>query len=216
VEGYQHEHSLVGATSYDNSVKTYAGLYEWQSGRASVTLCPDHPGQGAFMKLPWLRHKQEAPAEPAPMASTVDFTLPRMVFYRTVETDPMSSCPRCGTTLSPETGVYFVATRQGGRQGENFMMSGDFGFYCPACPTVVVDPEELGQYFYVSAQKWDVGDAYVVLGLIDLDAIPEEQRHVPIDERDALPFVPFEPGDRPPWPHKQHRRKPRSRRKKRR
>jgi hypothetical protein len=112
--------------------------------------------------------------------------------------------------------MYFVATRQGRQQGENFMMNGDFGFYCPACPTVVVDPEKLGRLFYAGAQKWDMGDAYVVLGLIDLEAIPAEQRHVPIDELEELPLVPFEPGDRPRLPQKQRPRKPKPRRKKRR
>lgn len=171
--------------------------------------------QGAFMKLPWLRHTHKGPSEPAPMAPPVDLTLPRTVFYRAVETAPMSPCPRCGTTLSPEMGMYFVATRQSRRQGENFMMSGDFGFYCPACPTVVVDPEKLGQLFYAGAQKWDMGDASIVLGLIDLNAIPEEQRHVPFDELEELPLVPFESGDRPRLPQKQRTRKPKPRRRQR-
>ncbi len=150
------------------------------------------------------------------MSIPVDLTLPRTVFYRAVETAPMSLCPGCDTTLSPEMGMYFVATQQGRRQGESFMMSGNFGFYCPACPTVVIDPEKLGQLFYAGAQKWDMGDACVVLGLIDLDAIPEEQRDVPFDELEELPLVPFEPGDRPRLPQKQPTRKPKPRRRKRR
>ena len=129
------------------------------------------------MKFPWWRHKHGERAKPAPRAPTSDLTLPRMVFYRAVKPVPLAPCPRCGTALSPETGVYFVATRQGRRQGESFMVRGDFGFYCPACPTVVIDPEELGRYFDAGAHKWDMGDAYGVLGLIDLDAIPEEHRH---------------------------------------
>ena len=168
------------------------------------------------MKFPWWRHKHRERAKPTPRDPTIDLTLPRMVFYRAVKPVPMSPCPRCGTALSPETGVYFVATRQGMRQGESFMMSGDFGFYCPACPTVVVDPEELGRYFDAGAHKWDIGDAYGVLGLIDLDAIPEEQRHVPIDELEELPLVPFEPGERPLRSQSQRPRPPKPRRKKRR
>jgi hypothetical protein len=168
------------------------------------------------MKFPWWRHKHGERAKPAPRAPTSDLTLPRMVFYRAVKPAPMSPCPRCGTALSPETGVYFVATRQGRRQGESFMVRGDFGFYCPACPTVVVDPEELGRYFAAGAHKWDMGDAYVVLGLIDLDAIPEEQRHVPIDALEELPLVPFAPGERPRRSQSQRPRPPKPRRKKRR
>jgi hypothetical protein len=78
------------------------------------------------MKLPWLRYKPKRPSEPAPKALPIDLTLPRTVFYRAVKTAPMSPCPRCQQTLSPETGMYFVSTRQGRRQRENFMMSGTF------------------------------------------------------------------------------------------
>jgi len=180
------------------------------------------------MRFPWLRRPHEKPAEPPPMQRaeepaqpptmppTVDLTLSRMVFYRAVATEPMSPCPRCGTMLSSQTGLYFVATQQGKRQGDSLMMSGDFGFYCPACPTVVIDPEELGQYLDVSLRRWNVGEAYVVLGLIDVDAIPEAERDVPFDELAALPLVPFQPVDRPRLPHNRQRRQPQSKRKKRR
>lgn len=75
------------------------------------------------------------------MKSTVDLTLSRRVFYRTIKTPLRSPCPRCGTTLSPEAGLYFVATRKDGRQRDDFMISGGFGFYCSTCPTVVIDPQ---------------------------------------------------------------------------
>lgn len=180
------------------------------------------------MNFPWFRRRRKAPDDAAsvpptqaqepstPMTSTVDLTLTRRVFYRVVNPSLGTQCPRCGEPLSPEIGVYFIATRQGGRQGDNFMISGDFGFYCPACPTVVIDPEKLVDILQMGATRWDVGDAYTVLGLIATEAIPAEQSDVPFDELDAIPLVPFEPGDRPrPSPNKR-RRKGKSKRKKRR
>lgn len=179
------------------------------------------------MKFPWFRRRKapddaasmpliEAQNLPTPTISAVDLTLSRRVFYRTVEPDLGAPCPRCGQPLSPEIGVYFIATRKGGRQGDNFMISGDFGFYCPACPTVVIDPEKLVDILQIGASKWDVGDAYAVRGLIATEAIPEEQRAVPFDELDAIPLVPFESGDRPRRSSKQRRRKGKSKRTKRR
>lgn len=180
------------------------------------------------MKFPWFRRwlkksderasVQPPPpqAPPAPMTSTVDLTLTRRMFYRTVDLSQDAPCPRCGKTLSPETGVYFVATREGGQQGDNFMLSGDFGFYCGTCPTVVIDPEKLIDLMQIGATRWDVGDAYTVLGLIAMEAIPEAQSDVPIDELDAIPLVPFEPGDCPRRWTKQRQRKGKPKRKKRR
>ncbi len=180
------------------------------------------------MKFPWFRRwrkaadddtsEQPTPTQawPAVTSSMVDLTLTRRMFYRAVDPSRDTACPRCEETLSPETGLYFIATRKGGKQGDNFMISGDFGFYCPACPTVVIDPEQLVDLLQVGATKWDVGDAYTVLGLIATEAIPEEQKDVPFGELDAIPLVPFEPGDRPRRSPKQQRRKGKSKRKKRR
>jgi hypothetical protein len=180
------------------------------------------------MKFPWFWRWRKSPDDdtpvqptptqspPAATAATVDLTLTRRMFYRAVNPSLDTPCPRCGKTLSPEPGVYFIATRQGGQQGDHFMISGDFGFYCGACPTVVIDPEKLIDLLQVGATRWDVGDAYTVLGLIAMEAIPEDQRDVPIDELDAIPLVPFEPGDRPRRSSKPRRRKGKSKRKKRR
>jgi hypothetical protein len=88
------------------------------------------------------------------------------MFYRAVNPSQDTPYPRCGKTLSPETGVYVIATRQGRQQGDHFMISGDFGFYCAACPTVVIDPEQAVDVLQIGATGWDVGDAYSVLQLV--------------------------------------------------
>jgi len=180
------------------------------------------------MKFPWFRRRPKAPdnaasleptlAQDPPIRTTptVDLTLTRRMFYRAVPSSLEARCPRCEEPLSQEMGLYFIATRQGGRQSDNFMIHGDFGFYCPACPTVVIDPEKLIDILQIGATRWDVGDAYTVLGLIATEAIPEEQRDVPFDELDAIPLVPFEPGDRPRRSSTQRRRKGKSKRQKRR
>ena len=129
------------------------------------------------MKFPWFwrwrKHPDDdTPVQPTPTqalpatASTVDLTLTRRMFYRAVNPSQDTPCPRCGKTLSPETGVYVIATRQGGQPGDHFMISGDFGFYCASCPTVVIDPEQVVDVLQIGATGWDVGDAYSVLQLV--------------------------------------------------
>ena len=129
------------------------------------------------MKFPWFwrwrkRPDDDTPVQPTPTqalpatASTVDLTLTRRMFYRAVNPSQDTPCPRCGKTLSPETGVYVIATRQGGQQGNHFMISGNFGFYCASCPTVVIDPEQVVDVLQIGATGWDVGDAYSVLQLV--------------------------------------------------
>ena len=129
------------------------------------------------MKFPWFwrwrKHPDDdTPVQPTPTqalpatASTVDLTLTRRMFYRAVNPSQDTPCPRCGKTLSPETGVYVIATRQGGQQGNHFMISGNFGFYCASCPTVVIDPEQVVDVLQIGATGWDVGDAYSVLQLV--------------------------------------------------
>jgi hypothetical protein len=168
------------------------------------------------MRLPWLRRKPEKPRQPIPRQPAVDLTLPRRVFYRTLETSSGPLCPRCHETLVDETGVYLVTTWSGRQREDDFIISADFGRYCPACPTVVIDPNQLGEYVHLGVRTGKMPNAYAVLGLIDLEAIPEESRDVPFGELDELPLVPFEPEGSPQRPQKQRRRQSKARRKKRR
>jgi len=181
-----------------------------------------------FPRLPWFRRQGQEPAHavpiqptedmarPVPMPPTVDLTLSRRVFYRKVGTSSTLSCPRCNHTLVCETGVYFVTTRQGQQPGGHLIMSGNFGFYCPACPTVVMDQGELDQYVHLGAQNGETKPAYAVLGLVDLESLPEAQSHLSFDELDELPLIPFHAVDRPRRSQKKRRRNPKARRKQRR
>ncbi len=60
-----------------------------------------------------------------------------MSICREFEREP-GPCPRCGGMLQQQHQLYAVATRRGSQLTDTFMLSGDFGWYCEACPTVVV------------------------------------------------------------------------------
>ena len=75
---------------------------------------------------------------------------------------------------------------------DTFLISGDFGWYCEECPTLVINPAGVGEMLSFSKPDWDTGDAFAVLGLVDLSAIPEEKSHLPLgDDDNPIPLVEF-------------------------
>jgi hypothetical protein len=73
-----------------------------------------------------------------------------------------------------------------------FLISGDFGWYCEDCLTVVINPAEVDEMLSFSRPDWDTGEAFAVLGLVDLDAVPEEKSHLPLgDDDNPVPLVAF-------------------------
>ena len=72
------------------------------------------------------------------------------------------------------------------------MMGSDFGWLCPACPTVVINSGEVEKLLKAGGWRFDVGDEYSVLGLVNLDAVPPAKQHLPLgDPRNPLPLVRF-------------------------
>jgi hypothetical protein len=124
-------------------------------------------------------------------APHIDPSVPRVCIYQEFEKEP-GPCPRCGGALHQEHQVYAIATRRGRQMTDTFMISGDFGWFCENCLTVVINPEKVGEMLSFSKPGWDSGEAFAVLGLVDLDAVPEEKSHLPLgDEDNPIPLVEF-------------------------
>ena len=124
-------------------------------------------------------------------APPIDPSVPRMCIYQEFEKEP-GPCPRCGGALHQEHQLYAIATRRGRQMTDTFMISGDFGWYCEDCLTVVINPEKVGEMLSFSKPGWDTGEAFAVLGLVDLSAVPEEKSHLPLgDEDNPIPLVEF-------------------------
>ena len=139
--------------------------------------------------------------EPEKQETAIDFTTPRKCFYRRFTSHP-GPCPACGKPLHQASRVYLVATLQDDRIADTFTMSGDMGWFCASCPTVVINANEIGDMLRSSLPSWDVGGEFAVMGLVDLDAVPPEQSHLPLGDIDPFPLVPFEdaPGRKKPSP----------------
>lgn len=122
---------------------------------------------------------------------SVDVSVPRECLYKSFADDP-GPCPRCGERLEQCTQTYLVATRRGKRVADSFILGSDFGWFCTNCPTVVIDPEDVTEMLQFSKPDWDVGEEFTVVGLIDLDAIPEDKQHLPLgDDDNPVPLVEF-------------------------
>jgi hypothetical protein len=115
----------------------------------------------------------------------------RVSIYQEFESEP-GPCPRCGGTLLQQHQLYVVATRRGKELTDTFMLSGDFGWYCEACPTVVINPAKVGRMLSFSKPGWDTGEEFTVLGLVDLSAVPRARSHLPLgDDDNPIPLVEF-------------------------
>ena len=153
------------------------------------------------------------------MSDKVDKTIERKLYFHEAD-EPPDNCPQCGRRLVQENGPYQIATRSGRRLTDQFVISGDFGYLCASCATAVIHVPKVAEMLYDIPLKpgWKVGQAFTVLGLVNFDAIPPEQAHIPIDQLDPYPLVPFHAvqtlqKERPPSRRKRPR-KPKPKRRK--
>ncbi len=121
----------------------------------------------------------------------IDITIPRECIYQEFEEQP-GPCPRCGGPLQQSRQTYLVDTRRGKELTDSFMIGGDIGWFCTRCPTVVINPEEVTEFLMQPLPHWDVGEEFTIVGIVDLDAIPEEKRDLPLgDDDNPIPLVKF-------------------------
>ncbi len=135
------------------------------------------------MRWPWRRQQ----ISNAPVVK-VDAGIRRAVFYEEFDQHP-GPCPQCGGELRQASVPYMVATHHGGQMADPFLIASDFGWFCDACPTVVINPDGVREILAHGRPDWDTGEEFIVVGIVDLDAIPPGQRRRPIDEVEPLPLV---------------------------
>lgn len=78
----------------------------------------------------------------------------------------------------------------------SFMTGNKHGTFCPECPVVVLDSKGFKQIIggMIEQQGWEISGAfqYVVMGIVDKDAIPEDKKHLPPGGEDnPIPIVEF-------------------------
>lgn len=145
------------------------------------------------MRIPRRRRSSDEPQEPkqSAEAASVDITIPRECIYKSFGDHP-GPCPRCSGPLQQSHQTYMLATRRGRKKADSFVIGNDVGWFCSHCPTVIIDPEDISEFLQHSLPHWDVGNEFVLLGIVDLDAIPEEKRTARLGTDDnPYPLVEF-------------------------
>ena len=98
-------------------------------------------------------------------------------------------CPECGGPLEKEYHIYVLLVKER-KDVIPFMAGNDGGRFCSKCPVVVLDNE-------VFARGAVAGGAsefrkFTVAGIVDIEAIPEDKKNIPLGEEDnPIPLVEF-------------------------
>ena len=103
-----------------------------------------------------------------------DASIPRKMYWSD-DVPSVSLCPRCGAKLEKEYHSYVVVTKEG-NDHEMIMYGGDEGSFCPNCDTVVLDYD----MFVMILSQCHHFSAFGVMGIVDLDAIPEDKQNLPL------------------------------------
>lgn len=116
-------------------------------------------------------------------------SLPRKMHWSD-EVGGHASCPTCGSLLESEHHTYVMVTRRNGDM-DFHMVGNTAGHFCTKCPIVVLDRDEFENFVAIVARKTN-GVDYVVMGIVDLDAVPEDKRSMPFDDNtNPVPLVQF-------------------------
>jgi hypothetical protein len=94
-----------------------------------------------------------------------------------------------------------------------FMVGNDGGYFCGRCPTVVLEHDSFRELAVVGLGH--AGPAqFVVLGLVDLEAVPKEKSALPLGtDENPIPLVRFTNlGQRGPTARSQAKRRAKKRR----
>jgi hypothetical protein len=119
-----------------------------------------------------------------------DLSIPKRRYYS--EDCGLTSCPECGLLLIKDNCTVIIAAKSDSDEGE-FMSNLTGSHFCKSCPVVVFDSDKIEQAARLGI-KGDENLRYLIAGIVNLNAIPEEKRHLEIGIADnPVPLVHFLP-----------------------
>jgi hypothetical protein len=124
-----------------------------------------------------------------------DASIPRKMFWSDKLVNK-KKCPLCRSALENEYHHYIIAIRRG-EEITTFGVGNDYGAFCSECPVVVLDRKDFeGVVGGIVKENQDLGISgavnFVVLGIVNTDAVPEDKRHLPMGGDDnPIPLVQF-------------------------
>jgi len=119
-----------------------------------------------------------------------DLSIPRRRYYS--EECGLISCPECGLPLIEDNCPIIIAAKSDTDEAE-FLSNLTGSHFCNTCPVVVFDSEKIEQAARLGI-KGAANLRYIIAGIVDFNAIPENKRHLEIGiEGNPVPLVHFLP-----------------------
>lgn len=124
------------------------------------------------------------------LLNDIDLSIRRRRYYR--EEATLTICPECGSDLIDQSCSILLHVKSESDEGE-FMTSLSGSHFCNKCPVVVFDTDKLEQAATLGIRD-DKNISYTIGGIIDLDSIPDNKKHLEIgSEENPMPLVRFLP-----------------------
>jgi len=127
-------------------------------------------------------HKDET-VKPIKSEDKLNISIPKHMYWSNELKNP-EKCPKCNSRLQKDQNPFFAIV------GKDPLIIGCDGFLCQNCPVIILDNNEIRNmiHTYTRKNRFDMH----IDGIIDLEAIPENQKMRPIYEVDPIPLVRFE------------------------
>lgn len=119
-----------------------------------------------------------------------NLSIPRRRYYS--DECKLNICPECGSDLIEENCTILLRAKSDTDEGE-FITNLSGSHFCNKCPVVVFDSDKVE----LAAKLGIRGDQnlrYIIGGIIDLDSIPDNKKHLEIGcDENPVPLVRFLP-----------------------
>lgn len=122
--------------------------------------------------------------------TVINLSLPRRMYYS--KDIGIEKCPECDAALIENRCSIMMYAKSAHDEG-SFMTNLPEGYFCESCPVVVFDSNRLKQAAMMGLKDNHV-EKYYPFGIVDLDTIPEEKRHMEMGTDDnPIPLARFLP-----------------------
>ena len=120
----------------------------------------------------------------------IDLSICRREYYSN-EYD-LTTCPECKSTLAHKDCAIILVVKSD-TDGCELITNLSGSHFCNNCPVVVFDNKEVEQAAKIGI-KGDKNLKYLIPGIVDLNSIPKEKRHLAIGiDENPVPLVRFLP-----------------------
>jgi hypothetical protein len=120
----------------------------------------------------------------------IDLSIPMRKYYS--DECNLTICPECGSDLINGSSTILLSIKSDSDEG-SFMTNLSGSHFCNKCPVVVFDKDKVEQAAILGI-RGGKNLRYIVAGIIDLNAIPDDKKHLEIgSDENPMPLVEFLP-----------------------